>query len=199
MSLLDRDRSLCLVIDFQGKLAQMVERADEVLAGTCRLLQVSSLFEVPVLLSEQYPQGLGPTEASVQQAYDEVVSPKRKIAKTRFGCCGDPGFEAAVAELLPGVASRQFVIAGIEAHICVVQTVLDLLSRGDEVFVCWECVSSRGAPYRRWGIERMRQAGAIVTNHESVGFEWARDKDHPAFREMSRLFRGGQVGADDPI
>ena len=201
MPLLERERSVTVVIDFQGRLAQIVERADDVIAATRRLLELSSLFDVPVVLTEQYPEGLGPTEDSVQSAFEAVESPKRQIAKTSFGCCGDPGFAAAVDDLLPGVdpGSRQYVIAGIEAHICVVQTVEELLARGEQVFVCWECVSSRGAPFRRWALSRMEHGGAVVTNHESVGFEWARDKGHSAFRTMSRLLRDGQIGADDPV
>jgi hypothetical protein len=75
----------------------------------------------------------------------------------------------------------------------VTQTVLELLARGADCHVCWECVSGRGAEYREWALARMQQAGAVITNHESVGFEWARSKDHPRFREMSQLFKEGQL------
>lgn len=198
MNILDREKSLVLVIDFQGKLAEIVHESAAVLGATKRLLALAELFEVPVLLSEEYPQGLGVTEDSLQQAFDGLSTAKKKIEKASFGCCGDPGFEGAVAELCQGrePSERQFVIAGIEAHVCVVQTVLELLRQGSQVFVCWECVSGRGVTYRRWAIERMQQAGAAIVNHESVGFEWARTKDHPRFREMSRLFREGQIGGE---
>ena len=88
--------------------------------------------------------------------------------------------------------SRQIVVAGIEAHVCVMQTVIELLRAGSQVHVCWECVSGRGEEYCSHALERMRQAGAWITNHESVAFEWARGKDHPAFRAMNRLLREGQ-------
>jgi nicotinamidase-related amidase len=111
-----------------------------------------------------------------------------------FGCCGDPAFGRALDELLPGLPPerRQVVVAGIEAHVCVMQTVIELLRSGSQVHVCWECVSGRGEEYRRHALERMQQAGAVITNHESVAFEWARSKDHPAFRAMNRLLREGQ-------
>ena len=73
------------------------------------------------------------------------------------------------------------------------QTVLEALRGGNQVHLCWECVSGRGAEYRQWALERMRQAGAVVTNHESVAFEWAGDKDHPRFKAMSRLLKAGQL------
>jgi nicotinamidase-related amidase len=146
-------------------------------------------------MTEQYPRGLGPTEARVRAVFDELTVAKRLMEKTSFGCCGDPAFEPLLAELRPGVATehRQLVVAGIEAHVCVVQTVVELLRGGQQVHLCWECVSCRGEEYRRHALERMAQAGAVLTNHESVAFEWARDKNHPAFRDMSALLKGGLI------
>jgi hypothetical protein len=72
-------------------------------------------------------------------------------------------------------------------------TVIELLRSGQQVHLCWECVSGRGEEYRRHALERMQQAGACITNHESVGFEWARDKDHSQFKAMNRLLRDGQI------
>jgi nicotinamidase-related amidase len=196
MSLAEIDRSLVVVIDFQGKLTGMVEGAAEVLAATARLLDMCDIFGVPAILTEQYPEGLGPTEESVRAAFDRLGSEKRQVTKTSFGCCGDDGFRSAVEELLPDRApgERQYVIAGIEAHICVVQTVLELLAEGSEVFLCVECVSSRGAGFRAAALGRMAAAGAVLTNHESIGFEWARSKDHPGFKRLNRLLRDGQIG-----
>ena len=85
------------------------------------------------------------------------------------------------------------VVAGIEAHVCVMQTVIELLRTGHQVHLCWECVSGRGEEYRRHALERMRDAGAWITNHESVGFEWARTKDHESFRALNELLRPGQL------
>jgi nicotinamidase-related amidase len=84
-------------------------------------------------------------------------------------------------------------VAGIETHVCVMQTVLELLRHGCSVQVCWDAVSGRGSEYREMGLRRMEQAGAILTNNESVGFEWCRDKNDPAFKQMNTIFRSGQL------
>jgi nicotinamidase-related amidase len=199
--LLDRDRSVLVVIDLQGRLAQAVHDSSVVLEATRRLLQIAGLFEVPVILTEQYPEGLGPTEPSIQAAFDALPGPKRKVAKTRFSCCGDEGFEGVLDDLLAGTDEdrRQVVMAGIEAHVCVMQTALELVRRGSQVHLCGECVSSRGRTFRRWALDRMQQAGVVLTNHESAAFEWARDKDHPRFRDLNRLLREGQIGGDQDV
>jgi nicotinamidase-related amidase len=195
VGLLQPQRSLVVAIDLQGKLMEMVHRSALVIAATRRLLRLADLFEVPVVLSEQYPQGLGPTHDEIRTEFDALAVERRRIEKDGFSCCGDPGFEQALSSLRPEVdpGRLQVVVAGIEAHVCVLQTVAGLLERGVECHVCWECVSGRGAEYRQWALERMQQAGAQITNHESAGFEWARGKDHPRFREMSRLFKSGQL------
>jgi len=195
VELLNVERSVVVVIDLQGKLMEMVHRPELVIAASVRLLQMADIYGVPVLLTEQYPEGLGPTHPTVRAAYDGLQTKKDYLAKVSFGCCGDAGFEAALGQLLPGVPPerRQVVVAGIEAHVCVMQTVIELLRAGNQVHLCWECISGRGEEYRRHAFDRMQQAGAQLTNHESVGFEWARDKDHEGFRAMNRLLRQGQL------
>ncbi len=192
--LLDIRRSIVLVIDLQGKLMEMIHRPALVVQSTCRLLRLADIYRVPVLLTEQYPRGLGPTHPEVQSVYDDLTTTRRYVDKTSFGCCGEASFGAAMDELLPDVpaAERQLVVAGIEAHVCVMQTVIELLRAGSQVHLCWECISGRGEEYRRHALERMQQAGAVLTNHESAGFEWARDTSHPGFKAMSRLLKEGQ-------
>lgn len=194
MELLEASRSVLVVIDLQGKLMEVIHRPRVVIESTCRLMRLAETFEVPVLLTEQYPKGLGPTHPEVSAAFEALGTPKRSLAKTSFGCCGEPAFLKAVDELRPRLRSgpRQVVVAGIEAHVCVMQTVLELLHRGNQVHVAWDAVSGRGEEYRRHALERMASAGAVLTNHESVGFEWARDKNHPRFRDLSSLLKDGQ-------
>lgn len=195
VELLQIERSVVVIIDLQGKLMEMIHRPALVMEATQRLLRLADIFGVPVLLTEQYPEGLGPTHPDLQAAYDKLSVPKNYLSKTSFGCCGDARFETALAALRPGIptAQRQVVVAGIEAHVCVLQTVVELLRSGHQVHVCWECVSGRGEEYRSHALDRMQQAGAQITNHESVGFEWARDTSHAGFRKMNRLLRQGQL------
>lgn len=194
MALLDANRSILVVIDLQGKLVHMVHRPAMVLEATRRLLRLADLFQVPVVMTEQYPQGIGPTEASIQAAFDGLSTSTFYMEKTSFGCCGDPGFEKLLQAARPGVEprKRQIVVAGIEAQVCVSQTVLELLASGHEVHLCWDAVSGRGEEYRKHAIERMAAAGAVLTNHESVAFEWCRDKVHAQFKAMSAIMKEGQ-------
>ena len=196
MDLADVDRSSLVVIDLQGKLVDKVHRSELVLSATHRLLELAQLFSVPVVLTEQYPRGLGPTHPEILARFEALTVPKRRFEKGAFGCCGEPGFEEALAAVRPGlaVADRQLIVAGIEAHVCVMQTVLEARRLGQEVHICWEAVSGRGAEHRQWALERMRMAGAAITNLESVAFEWARDKDHPRFKVLSALLKEGQLG-----
>ncbi len=192
--LLDIRRSVVLVIDLQGKLMEMIHRPSLVVQATCRLLRFADHYRVPVLLTEQYPRGLGPTHPEVRTVFDQLETEHHYLDKTAFGCCGDERFNELLEQTSPGLpaAQRQVVVAGIEAHVCVMQTVIELLRAGNQVHLCWECISGRGEEYRRHALERMQQAGAVLTNHESVGFEWARDTSHPGFKAMSALLKEGQ-------
>lgn len=193
--LLDSRRSVVVAIDLQGKLIEMVHRSRLVIDATIRLLRIADLFGVPVILTEQYPKGLGPTHPEVRSAYDALSVPKFFIEKTAFGCAGDSGFMQALSDAHPALlpSGRQVVVAGIETHVCVMQTVLPLLAEGSSVHVCWEAVSGRGSEYREMGLRRMEAAGAVMTNHESVGFEWARSKEHEQFKALSGILRDGQL------
>ena len=195
---LDRERAVVLVIDMQGRLVDLMDRPRMIIDGTARLLRLARMFDLPVIVTEQYPQGLGPTREELEAVIEETDpegARTHRVEKASFGCCGEPGFEEGLAAARPGLApaEQQVVVAGIETHICVVQTVLDLVSRGTDVHVCWDCTSSRGAEYRRHALDRMGLAGAQITNHESVAFELARDKNHPQFKGVNRLLREGQI------
>ncbi|MBN1965164.1 MAG: isochorismatase family protein [Anaerolineae bacterium] len=193
--LLDRERSIVAVIDLQGKLMEMIHRPRLVIDATIRLMQLAEVFEVPVILTEQYPQGLGVTHPEVRAAFDQLSSPKQYVDKLSFGCCGEPRFMEALEAARPGLPpdKRQVVVCGIEAHVCVMQTVLELLRLEHGVFACWEAISGRGEEYYRHALRRMSKAGAQITNHESVCFEWARDSTHPGFKAMNRILRAGQL------
>ncbi len=190
--LADAQKSLVVAIDFQGRLMELVHRHEALVPEVSRLLRIADLMKVPVVVTEQYPKGLGPTVPPLREVLDSLDTEVTTVEKTTFSCCGEPAFLEAVDALRPA-GDRQIVLAGIEAHICVVQTCLELCAAGENVLVASECVTGRGPEARQWALERMSQAGAQITSTESLAFEWARDKDHPDFKAVSGILKGAPL------
>ncbi|MBK1692924.1 hydrolase [Ectothiorhodospira mobilis] len=177
-------RGQLLVVDIQERLASAMAEADR--ARVCRtaagLVQAATALEIPITVTEQYPQGIGPTAAAVKAPLPEAA---QILEKTAFSCCG----EAPIMERVQDLARPQVILCGMEAHVCILQTALGLLQAGFAVFVVQDGVCSRDAEHRRNALERMAAAGAIVTNYESVIFEWLGDSRHPRFRDLLPLVR----------
>ena len=152
---------------------------DVVVARAVRIAQAARMLDVPVRATEQYPAGLGPTVAPLAPYLDAV------LAKTRFSALDDPDFPA----LLP-IGSSEIIVAGCEAHICVLQTVLGLLGSGRRVVVAADAVGSRDPADLIAGLDRARQHGAEIVTSEMVLFEWLRDSRHPQFRAIQKLLIG---------
>jgi nicotinamidase-related amidase len=182
--LCDADRSALLVIDFQERLARAIPAEDlnPATRSTRILLQAASLLGIPALSTEQYPQGLGPTLAEIQQ---HLGTSAPGLHKTGFSCCAADGF----VDRLQSLQRRQIVLAGMETHVCVLQTAFDLKQRGYEVFVAEDACCARSPQRSRNGLARMRQADIMITHSESVIFEWLRDAAHPQFRTVSTLLK----------
>jgi len=182
--LCDAARSLLLVIDIQPTLttAMPEQEAERMLSNTANLLQAADTVGIPVLLTEQYPKGLGSTEPSL---LEQLPAAARTFEKTGFSCCAADGFVNAMAD----TGRDQVVLVGQETHVCVLQTAFDLLTRGLTVFVAEDAVCSRQSIHKLFALERMRTAGAAITNYESVLFEWLRDAAHPDFKTLSKLLR----------
>ena len=182
--LCDAARSLLLVVDIQPALttAMPEQEAGLMLNNAACLLQAAGTLGIPVLLTEQYPKGLGTTEPSV---LEQLPPAARRFAKTGFSCCAAAGFVKTMADS----GRDQIIMVGQEAHVCVLQTAFDLLSRGLTVFIAEDAVCSRKSTHKLFALERMRTAGAAITNYESVLFEWLRDAAHPDFKTLSKLLR----------
>jgi nicotinamidase-related amidase len=178
------DDSLLLLIDMQDRLAQAVPAEDfnPAARNTAILLQAATSLAVPVLRTEQYPRGLGNTVATLQAHLPDTAI---KLDKTGFSCCSASGF----GDTLLGLQRRQVILAGMETHICVLQTAVDLHQRGYQVFVVEDACCARSQQRSNNGIARMRQAGITVTHSESVLFEWLRDAAHPQFKAISNLLK----------
>jgi nicotinamidase-related amidase len=174
---LNPDESAVLVVDVQEKLLPVIPTARALLLNLTFLLDAAGRLGVPVLATEQYPQGLGGTAP-------ELVPhlPAERPTKTAFSC-------AAVPAVAGGLARRQVVLTGLETHVCVMQTGLDLLARGTAVFVPVDAVAGRFTLDHDLALRRLERAGAVLTTCETAVFEWLRDAAHPRFKEVSRLVR----------
>ena len=175
---LSADDSALLVIDVQDKLLVKIPNAAGLVRDVGFLLDAAALVGVPAFATEQYPQGLGPTTAELARRL-----PTGPPTKVSFSCCGVP-------ETLAGLfasARPNVVVAGMETHVCVMQTALDLLAQGLRVFVPVDAVSARFRLDHEVALRRMEQAGAVLTSTEAVGFEWVGASSHPQFKAFSRL------------
>jgi nicotinamidase-related amidase len=180
-----RDRCQLLIIDVQERLAPYVESQDEVVANARRLLGYADRLGVPTTLTEHYPKGLGPTVPGLREA---AGSRTPVLEKIDFSCWQDFGIRQRI-ERLAAAGRDQIVVAGMEAHVCVGQTVLDLVAEGFEVFVAADAVGSRQARTRDIAVERLRQAGATIVAQEMVAFEWLERGDAPEFKDVIGLVK----------
>jgi nicotinamidase-related amidase len=174
--------SQLVIVDIQTKLTAVMPQAamQSVIKNCGILLQAAQLLNVPVLLTEQYPRGLGPTipELLAQQTNT------KPIEKTHFSCMGEPAFVQQLTR-----DHSQVILAGMETHICVCQTALDLLANQKVVFVIEDAVISRNPENKANAIARMRDAGCVISNTESLVFEWLAKAEGDAFKTISRLIR----------
>lgn len=175
------DDTILVVIDVQGKLARLMHDKAELFKNLRKMILGAQALDVPILLTEQYPKGMGSTVPEVADLL-EGVNP---IAKTSFSCWGEPKFAKAFAAL----EREQALLVGIETHICVWQTAYDLLEAEYEVHVVTDAVSSRTAENKCVGLENMRDCGAVLTCAETALFELLRVAEGPRFKEILELVK----------
>jgi nicotinamidase-related amidase len=179
--MLQPDQTALLVIDVQGKLATLMHEKEMLFLNLKRLIQGAQLLGLPILLTEQYPQGLGETSPEIKSLLPNL----QPITKMSFSCCGASAFNDELSRL----GRKQLLVAGIESHICVYQTVADLLRSGYEVEVVADAVSSRTPENRELGLSRMKDLGATLTSTEMSLFELLRVAGTPVFKEISKLVK----------
>jgi len=170
--------SVLLVVDVQERLLAVMPDADGLVRDVGFLLDVANLVKVPARATEQYPQGLGPTHGDLSRRL-----PGDRLSKVAFSCCGAPGLLAELRQL----GRPNIVVAGMETHVCVMQTVLDLSAEGLQTFVPVDAVQSRYSVDHDMALQRMERAGAVLTTTETTAFEWLGGSDHPQFKAVSRL------------
>lgn len=180
----DAAHSVLVVCDLQQRLGDAMpgKVLNRVLLNATLLARTATVLALPVLHTEQYPQGLGATHPTVAEA---LPASRQSFTKTAFSCCDGQDFSAALDKL----ARRQVVLVGMEAHICILQTAFDLRARGLDVFVVEDAICSRRLENYQNALDRLRQVGVQVVSAESVVFEWLRDASHPHFKTIQNLLR----------
>jgi nicotinamidase-related amidase len=179
MPILDCGRSVLCLVDLQEKLMPAIAGADEVVANAGKLLAAAEELGVPVLSTEQNPKGLGPTVPELARA--DGAHPV--VAKMTFDSCQAAG----VMDALP--PGHHIVVAGAEAHVCVLQTAFGLLDRSRRVFVVADAVGSRRPEDKKAALRRLERAGAEIVTTEMVVFEWLGSAEHPAFKSIIALVK----------
>lgn len=186
-SLADVNKSQLLVVDVQSRLVPVMSNPEMLLRNCSVLVQAAELLNVPITVTEQYPKGIGHTHHEIINSLGARYKP---IEKTCFSCCGSDEFNSTIET---HDQRQQLIICGIEAHVCVLQTTMELLSRENQsawqVFIVADAIDSRSANNKSVAINRLQQAGAIVTCAESVVFEWMKNSSNSHFKQISALIR----------
>ncbi len=176
---LTADHGALLVVDVQEKLIERISDKELVVANSVRLVRGANLLGIPHWATEQYPKGLGETVSELKD-----LIPVRP-AKTTFHACAAPQF----LEQLYGRQIRHVTVAGIEAHVCIAQTALELIKLGFRVQVPADAVGSRSKFDWEFALRRLERAGVVISTTEAVLFEWTETADHPQFKGISELIK----------
>lgn len=178
---INRDNALLLIVDVQERLAVVMREREKVAANTIHLVESAKLLNIPVLLTEQYPKGLGPTVSEIKDA----LNPYGPIEKITFNCCGEPVFMKRIRD----IGRKKIILTGMETHVCVLQTCLGLLEQGYDVHVVIDAVCSRHKDNFKTGIGFMRDAGAVITCTETVLFQLLEKAGTEEFRTISKRIK----------
>ena len=177
----DQLLSQVVLIDIQDKLVDVMPKNEikKVIDVSSMLLEASKLLEIPVLFTEQYPKGLGTTVKKLKS-----LLPHRAIEKKTFSCLDETKFKSALVKSRP-----QIILCGLETHICILQTALALKMMGKEVFVVEDATLSRSSLHHQNAIARLRSEGIVITNSESVMFEWLSVAEGDHFKAIAKLIK----------
>jgi len=179
--MLETDNTVLLIVDIQGNLAHAVSNKDALHRNVRHIIRGIKVLGLPIICVEQNPNGLGPTIPEIAGLLSDIQS----ISKMYFSSCRNPRFMNALGQL----NRKQVLVAGIEAHVCVYQTVVELVELGYEVQVLGDAVSSRTVENKNIALQRMREAGASVTSVETALFELLRRGDGEEFKEILRIVK----------
>lgn len=180
------DLSQLVIIDMQTRLVNVMpsEAMQSTIKNCTTLATAAALLSVPIVLTEQYPKGLGHTVPEILAGLLDAKINLKPVEKTAFSCMAAPTFFRQLS-----ADKSQIILAGMEAHICVLQTALDLISANKQVFVIEDAIISRSAANKSNAIARLRDAGCIITNSESTLFEWLGKAEGDAFKAISQMIK----------
>lgn len=171
------EESVLLLVDIQPNFLKIIPDAEQMIQRAIFLLEAAKVFQIPILVTEQYAQRMGGTDERIKALLPPDVKPVNKMA---FSACGSEEFLAQ----LEGCGRHQIVIAGAETHICINQTAHDLLEAGYEVILACDAITGRGASAKEVAFRRMVEAGAIEAHSESIAYEWACTADRSEFKAL---------------
>jgi len=179
--MLDTTKCCLVVVDVQGKLAELMDNKESVFANIEILIRTAKALDFGIIWCQQYPRALGPTIPQIAQ----LLTDSQPIDKFSFSCCGHDEFNNKLKELRP----KQVILCGIEAHVCIHQTAADLLDKDYEVHVIADAISSRTPANKEIALRRMEADGALLSSTEMALFELLRTAKHEKFKELMKLIK----------
>ena len=179
---IDPNHTAVLVVDYQEKLLPAIHDVENLLQRTQVLLSGLQVLDIPVVLTEQYPRGLGSTVQEVRDCLSENYKPYEKMTFSVMGC-------EEVKNTFAALGKKHIIVCGTEAHICVLQSVIDLLAEGYNVYLVEDCIASRKPCDKETGIRRAMGEGALMTSAEAILFELTVISGTPAFKQISKLVK----------
>lgn len=178
---LDKEEVLFVIVDIQEKLAAVMSERQKVIDNCLHLIELAKLQKIPVIITEQYPKGLGPTVTEIRNVLDDY----KPVEKITFGCCDEPSF----LERISGTGRSKVILAGMETHVCVLQTCIGLMKGGYIVHPVDDAICSRKKQNFGTALEYMRQAGAVITCTETVLFQLLFKAGTAEFKTISKRIK----------
>ena len=179
--MLNIDKTALVIIDVQEKLSRVMYEKEKLFENLQKLIKGTKLLNIPIIVTEQNPNGLGPTVSEITPLLNDI----KPVTKFSFSCCGEEPFMREVGKL----NRKQLLLAGIEAHVCVYQTAVDLIEAGYEVHAVIDCTSSRTPENKALALDKMKSEGARLTSVEIALFELLRTAKSSKFKEMSQIVK----------
>jgi len=179
--MLKKDNAVLVLVDIQGKLATLMHKKEEFFANVAVLIKALQIMDIPIIWNEQLPDKLGPTIPEIKQ----LLEGQAPYEKNTFSCCGNVGF----MDKLESTGRKQILLAGMETHVCVYQSALDLIDRGYEVYLVADAVSSRTLENKLIGIQAIKDLGASITSVEMALFEMLRVAEGDQFKNIVKLLK----------